>query len=86
MVLKAINVRDPYIHIYIYPYIYRRYFTQFAYNFLEKLQKIDTSRLKHSKDNRLNCVAEWFSCSRSHQNVLRKCRKVKTFFKSTKFL
>eukprot|EP00116_Pleurobrachia_bachei_P016930 sb/3477192/ len=55
-----------------------------TYNFLEKLQEIDTSRLLHSKDNRLNCVIGGFSCSRSNQNVL-KSHKVKTFFKSTKF-
>eukprot|EP00116_Pleurobrachia_bachei_P013948 sb/3474210/ len=53
----------------------------FMNNFLEKLQEVDTSRLLHSKDNRLNCVIGGFSCSSSNQNVLKNCHKVKTFFK-----
>ena len=58
-------------------------FTKFIINFEERRYEINTSRLFHCKDNRLNCVAEYVSCSRSHQNVLRHSHKVKTFFNST---
>eukprot|EP00116_Pleurobrachia_bachei_P001207 sb/3461469/ len=37
-----------------------RYFTKFIIIFDAKRHKIDTSRLLHSKDNRVNCVVEWF--------------------------
>eukprot|EP00116_Pleurobrachia_bachei_P013366 sb/3473628/ len=38
----------------------RRCFTKFIIVFEKNRQKIDTSRLLHSKDNRSNCVDEWF--------------------------
>eukprot|EP00116_Pleurobrachia_bachei_P013345 sb/3473607/ len=41
-------------------------FTKFIIIFDAKRHKIDTSRLLHSKDNRLNCVVEWFLFSRSN--------------------
>jgi hypothetical protein len=58
---KAINVPGLSMYLWI-----DAVFTKFIIIFDAKRHKIDTSRLLHSKDNRLNCVVEWFLFSRSN--------------------
>eukprot|EP00116_Pleurobrachia_bachei_P017175 sb/3477437/ len=67
------------IYLSIYVWI-DAVFTKFIIIFDAKRHKTDTSHLLHSKDDRLNCVVEWFLISRGGRPIINEVEVLSSTF------